>query len=437
MTQSLTRSIGLGGGVAFYVGAIVGAGVLILPGITASIAGPAAILGWFLVSIAMLPVALTFAALAARYPDAGGVATFSRRAFGEGWGSTVGWFYLVASIVGQAIMALTGAHYLGEALGLDSAVRTGVAVAMLLGSTSLNLRGLVASGRLQMALSAAVVAIVVLAIAVAAPRVRAEHWTPFAPHGIAAVGQVAVLAYVAFFGWEAVTQLSAEFRDPARDILRATLVSAALITVLYLGIVAATIGTGTYGDVSTGRVALARIVASVLGPVGGRIVGVGGFLITAGTLNTYVAASSRLAYALARDRDLPAPLARLSGGVPRRAAVAVAVGSGLVLVSTVVASLDVETLLVVPSVLGLAVNVVAMAAGTVLLGGWRRIVAFGGLVPCALLLPFAYAGAAIPVAVAASAWAWRRVRRRPRASQLRVAALQVCCPDRVARAGCC
>jgi amino acid efflux transporter len=415
-TVPLPRSIGLAQGVAFYVGAIVGAGILVLPGITASIAGPAAIIGWLIDLAATIPIALTFAALASRNPDAGGVATFSRRAFGNAWGSIIGWFYLVASIVGQTILALTGAHYLSQALNLGYGGVVILAAITLVAGAGLNLRGLVASGWAQIGISTAVVVTVALAITVGASQTRAEHFVPFAPHGIVAVGQVAIIAYVACFGWEVVTQLAPEFRDPARDILRATLISLLLITALYLGVVAVTIGTGIASDIEGGRVAVARLYALAFGTAAGQIVGVVGFLITAGALNTYVAATSRLAYALARDGDLPASLAALMDGVPARAVVAVAGASGLVLLAAVLTSLDVESLFLVPSVLSLVANVVAMAAGFALLRGWPRRLALSGLALCGLLVPFASAGAAIPIVVAAVAFGFRRWRGRPAAN---------------------
>jgi hypothetical protein len=80
-------TIGLAQAVALYLGAILGAGVLILPGVTASEAGPAAILSWTFIAILGLPLALTFARLAKRSPDAGGVAAFARAAFGDAAGA--------------------------------------------------------------------------------------------------------------------------------------------------------------------------------------------------------------------------------------------------------------------------------------------------------------------------------------------------------------
>src|SRR5207253_2098043 len=69
VASPVRATIGLAQAVALYLGAILGAGVLILPGVTASEAGPAAILSWTFIAVLGLPLALTFARLAKRSPD--------------------------------------------------------------------------------------------------------------------------------------------------------------------------------------------------------------------------------------------------------------------------------------------------------------------------------------------------------------------------------
>src|SRR5919197_2523109 len=95
----LQRSITLPQAVALYGGAVVGAGVLILPGVAASVAGPASLVAWGFDGLLGLPIAFTFAALASRFPDAGGVAAFASRAFGPAVGAIIGWVYFLAASV--------------------------------------------------------------------------------------------------------------------------------------------------------------------------------------------------------------------------------------------------------------------------------------------------------------------------------------------------
>ncbi len=82
MASELRRTISVPQGVALYLGAVIGAGVLLLPGLGASQAGPASLVAWAFDCVLGIPLALTFAALAAHSPDAGGVLTYVTHAFG-------------------------------------------------------------------------------------------------------------------------------------------------------------------------------------------------------------------------------------------------------------------------------------------------------------------------------------------------------------------
>jgi len=74
--------LGLGPGIALYLASVLGTGLLVLPGLAARAAGPASILSVAIVTLLAIPLAGTFAALAARHPDPGGVASYVRRTLG-------------------------------------------------------------------------------------------------------------------------------------------------------------------------------------------------------------------------------------------------------------------------------------------------------------------------------------------------------------------
>src|SRR5919198_3627270 len=263
--RRLVRTITLPQAVALYAGAVIGAGVLILPGVAASKSGPASLVAWAFDGVLGIPLALTFAALAGRFPDAGGVAVYTSRAFGASAGAVVGWFYFFGAAVAQALVSLTGAHYAAAALHAGRNATFLIAGAIVGASVTANLRGLRLSARIQLVLSAAVAIVLVAATVAAVPRIDPGSLSPFAPHGVTAVGRTTILLFVAFFGWEAITHLSAEFRDPARDVPRATFLAAGLVTALYLGVAFAVVATGTYGDSELDRVAVARVLSVSLG----------------------------------------------------------------------------------------------------------------------------------------------------------------------------
>jgi amino acid efflux transporter len=392
------------------VGAVIGAGVLILPGITAALAGPASVLAWAVVSLLGVPLALTFAALASRYPDAGGVATFTARAFGAGWGATTGWFYFVASATGLVLVPLTGAYYAASPLDLGRSGTFLLAGAVLGAAVASNYGGLRVSGRVQLVLSGGVAVLLLAAALVSIPRISLDNWTPFVPNGWISVGRACVLIFFAVFGWEAIAQLSAEFRDPERDVPRSTLLSVGLITLLYVGVAAATVGTATYGAPDVNRVAVARLLGNALGVGAGTVAASMAVLISLATANAYVAATARLGYALARDRAFPSWLDHLDErGVPAHAVLTVGGYAAIGMLLSYVVGWNPENILVVPTSLGLATYIVGSAAGTRLLAGGAKLLAVTSLLLCLVVFPFAGAFVGLPVAVAAAAWLYRRL----------------------------
>jgi amino acid efflux transporter len=408
--RALRRTISLPHAVALYVAVVLGAGVLILPGVTASQAGPASLVAWTFVGALGLPLALTFAALATRFPDAGGVATFAERAFGSAAGAVVGWFYFIAGSVGQAIVTLTGAYYVADALRLGSDAAFLLAGALLLVAVAANVFGLRVSARLQLLLSAAVALVLAAVVLAAIPRLDLDRLQPFAPNGLGAVGSAAVPLFFAFAGWEAITHLAAEFRR-AGDLSRATLLSVGIVLALYLGVSFAVVATGTYGSERLDRVAVATVLGDSLGLSARSVAACAAGAISLGTANAFVAATSRLGYALGRDHVFPGAMGRLSrGGVPRVSVICVGALGAAGLMLSAAFGRGAEDLVFVPSSLVVATYLVAMAAAVRLLDGRRRFLAGAGFALCAAVVPFVGAAILVPATVAVAALGYRRVR---------------------------
>jgi amino acid efflux transporter len=415
MTGGLQQSITLPQAVALYVGAVVGAGVLILPGIAASLAGPASIVAWIVDCSLGVPLALTFAFLARQYPDPGGVASFTKRVFGTTLGAIVGWFYLIASVAGLILVSLTAGYYVAGPLGGSRQIAFLTAATILAIASVANLRGLRVSGNLQVGLSLAVVILLALAAILSVPRWHAANWAPVAPAGVAAIGQAAVVIFFAVFGWEAIAQLATEFRDPSRDLVRATLITVVLVMVLYVGVAVATIATHTYGTPTIDRTSVSRLLADSIGAPAAIAAGVMAVVISAGTCNAFVAASSRLAFALARDGSFVRRLTRVDAGIPKPAIRWVASSALFGVACLYVSGRDADILLVIPSTLGLATYVIGTASGVRLLRGPGRVMALISLLVSGVLLPFAGIALLLPLVVGLAVWGARRSRARSRA----------------------
>lgn len=306
-------------GIALYVGAVLGTGVIALPALAARAAGPASLVAWVALVVASIPLAATFAALGARHPDSGGVSTYARRAFGPRAGAIVGWWFYAAVPAGAPAAALFAGGYMEAAFGGGEVTRyaTGLGLFAVIGVA--NYFGVRISGRMQLILAGVLVTLLLLAAVAAIPQADLGNLTPFAPHGWLAVGSAAALLVWSFAGWEAVTHLAAEFRNPAKALPRATAAAIVIVGGLCLAIAAAVVL--VLGSAAGATDApLAELLGRGFGEPAKAAAAIVALLLTLGVMNTYHAGAAKLGAALGRDGALPAWLARGSqaGEVPRR-----------------------------------------------------------------------------------------------------------------------
>jgi len=320
-------------GAAVSIGAVLGTGVISLPALGAQVAGPASLLAWTALVVLSIPLATTFAALGARYPDAGGVSTYVRRAFGDRAAAIVGWCFYFAVPVGAPAAGFMAGAYVSAAVGGGLRTTLLTTGALILVVTAMNAGGVRISGRVQLGLAVLLVTLLLAATLTSLPHADLANLTPFAPHGWAAIAPAAAVLVWGFAGWEAVTSLAADFRRPARDVPRATAVAIVVVSALYLAIAAASLlvlGPTT----ATTEAPLAELLAIGVGGQVRVLTAAAALLLTLGAMNAYFAGSAKLGAALARDGALPAWFARGSsaGEVPRRSLAVIATLSGASLV---------------------------------------------------------------------------------------------------------
>lgn len=411
--------LGVAGGTALYVAAVLGTGILVLPSLAAAAAGPGAILAVAALALISVPLAATFAALARRHPDAGGVATFARRAYGPTSARIVSYWFFFGTPIGAPIAALMTARYVVAVIGGDAVQTTLIAVALMVVPVAVTAFGVRFAASVQLVLSGALVAVLVFVLAAAAPHGRVENLQPLLPHGWSGVGLAMSLYIWAFAGWEAVAGIGGEFRNPRRDIPRATALALVIVSVAYLAIQTVTV-TVLGGAATTSAVPLLDLVDAATGSGGGVVVAVIAAIVVTGVFNAYLAAFSKLGAAMGRDGDLPRWFGRgaENGAVARRGLLLSAVVMALYSV-VVLASGDLQPFILVHTSIAAAVYGLGVASAIVLLptrsvGWWMAVLscvfAAGLLALAGWHLVFPAAIALIAVVVGAFA---RRRRPRP------------------------
>lgn len=399
-------------GAALSVGAVLGTGVIALPALAAQIAGPASLIAWVALVLLSAPLAITFAALGARYPDSGGVSTYVRTAFGRRTAAVVGWCFFFTVPAASPAAAMFGGAYVASATGggtTTSLVVAGVAI-VIVGAT--NAGGLRVSGRVQLALAGLLATMLLIATISALPHARVANLHPFAPNGWGAIGPAAALLVWGFAGWEAVTHLAADFGNPKRDVPRATAIAVVVVGVLYLGVATASIlvlGPKTGSSAAP----LADLLAIGIGGQARVLTAVAAMLLTLGAMNAYFAGAAKLGAALGRDGALPPWLADGSqaGEVPRRSLGVICALSFVSLAVVWISGVGPRASVLLATGSFVLVYVLGMAAAIRLLprGSWARRAAAVALASVLVLVVMTGIWMVGSIVVAAAALTYQRV----------------------------
>lgn len=307
--------------VPLAIGSVAGSGILFLPSAVYAEAGPNSLLVWLLSTAVCLPMLLMFEDMVRANPDGDGIEAFVGAGLGPRFGRCVPLLFLSLVILGLPAGAIVAGRYVAQALDAGPVVAVGAAATVLAVAVLANLAGLRASIGLQHAGVWALVGMAVLLILAAVPGLSGagEAVTPD-PGTLGVLLPGVLLAFWAFAGFENLTFLSREFRDPHRDFLPVSAIALGvygLLTVLLTMAIAVRVPRPEVDEL-TGLLQLAETVRPRWPLVTAVVVIAFGAMV----LNAiaWVWGVSRLIEGAAGRGILPAPLAAATGaGVPRRA----------------------------------------------------------------------------------------------------------------------
>jgi len=318
------------------VGAMIGAGIFVLTGIAAGVAGPGLILVFFLNGLVTLFAAAAYAELGSSFHSAGGGYLYVKTGLKDPQGFMSGWMSWFAYVVACALYGLGFGAYFRECLPLFGfgdftlpfvSMEKWMAVAVVAVFCYINYRGASEAGGAGNIVTGGKIALlaVFIAFGVWITLERPDWKVTFTdnplPNGLGSVFMAMGLTFIAFEGYEIIAQCSEEVRRPERNVPRAIFLSLLIVVPIYLLVAFAALGSVQPEGISSweylrdhGETALVNVARNFF--QGGDVLNlIGGLFSTMSALNATIYSSSRVSLAMGRDRNLPAWFGRIH---PRR-----------------------------------------------------------------------------------------------------------------------
>ncbi len=309
--KTLERRVGLFSVIAISMGAMMGSGLFVLPGLATAITGPVVWLAYLVAGICVIPAALSKAELATAMPVSGGTYVYIDRTFGPLAGTMVGLGLWMSMLLKSAFALVGFAAYLYV---LAEVPLRPVSLVLLGLIVLLNIVGIRKVGKVQVLMvGLSLIGLMVLVF-----------WgaLTFEPHnleggftnGTAGLLSAVSFVYISYAGVTQVAAIAEEVENPDRNLPLGITLSLILITVLYAATTLVLIGNVPEGRLHHDLHPIYTMADAIAGPMAGVLAAVLGILTMTSMANAGVLASSRFPFAMSRDRLLPEVL----GGVHAR-----------------------------------------------------------------------------------------------------------------------
>jgi len=357
--RSLKRTLGALNVTLLGVGAIIGAGIFATVGTAAAGdaarpgAGPSLMLSFAITAVVAGLTALCYAELAAMVPISGSAYTYAYATLGELVAWIIGWDLIIEYAVGNVAVAVSWASYfrgLLAALGIHvplwlcTDLRTAqhtpglfesaphifgvpivvnlLAFAIVALLTVVLVWGVRESARINAVMVVIKLGVLVFFIGAAFYFVplttMASNWQPFFPHGLGGTLAGAAVVFFAYIGFDAVSTVAEETRNPGRDLPIGIIASLFICTVLYIAVAAVFTGMMPYLALSerlaSEQAEPLRIALDYVAPEAhwaALLVSAGAVVANTAVLLVFQLGQPRIFFSMARDGLLPPVFARV------------------------------------------------------------------------------------------------------------------------------
>jgi APA family basic amino acid/polyamine antiporter len=294
----------------YGVGLILGAGIYVLIGEAAGLAGDAVWISVLLGAIVAVFAGLSYAELSSVFPKAAAEYTFVKNAFKSNFlGFIIGWLTAITSIITASVVALGFGGYLTEFIGLPIVI----SAILLLGALSfINFYGIRASSWTNVVFTiveaVGLVIIIYIGFTFATPE-PVEYFE--SPTGMSGIVIAFILIFFAFVGFEDMANVAEEVKKSSKTIPKAILLSIAITGVIYVLVSLAAVRVVNWQDLGASAAPLASIAERAFGAGGHALLSSIALFATTNTVLITIIAGSRILYGMANEHSMPKILSKV------------------------------------------------------------------------------------------------------------------------------
>lgn len=345
--DELAKDIGPLAALTIGVGTMIGAGIFVLPGPAVAQLGPLAALAFVIGGGIALLTALSASELGTAMPKSGGAYYYVNQGLGPMFGSIAGWGNWMGLAFASAFYMYGFGEYVNQfvvisgisvgPIGLEPAQVIGLIGAVFF--IGVNYVGAKETGQLQNVI--VIILMGILAVFTLFGLLNADLQTlrPIDPFGWTPLLPVTGLIFVSYLGFVQITSVAEEIQEPGKNLPRAVIGSVIIVTAVYALVLLAVLAAVENDVVANNETAVVDVAQILIGPIGAVALLLGGLFATASSANASILASSRINFAMGRDKLVSPQLNEIHArfGTPYRA---IALTGGFILIFIVVGNLE-------------------------------------------------------------------------------------------------
>ena len=303
----LKRVLGFGTILSLAIASIMGTGMFFGGAIGSSYSGNASVLSWAIISLVAVYISAFFGELVALFPRAGGIYEFSKHAYGRFMSFLMGWLAWLVGNLTTALLIVAAIDYLIPDPS-RAFLKIAIAISLIILLNIIVFFGIEASGFVVVILSILSIGIILPVIFPGIFLMDVSNLTPFFAFGILPVFVAIFFIAEAFFGWESVTYLAEETKNPEKTIPKALVYGTIIVGILATLMAIVSLGIIPWRILSNTPAPLSLVFERIYGSLG-SILNYGVFIALIGSAAGGIVTMPRLILALARDKLFIAQLA--------------------------------------------------------------------------------------------------------------------------------